>query len=141
MPTGERGPTGGSAGPAHRGARDRFDDHFEHPRNAGGLPGAHGTVEVENPVCGDILKLHWIRGSDRSFSEVRFQVFGCPAAIAAGSVLTEWILGSTRERLEALSTDDIAASLGGLARERVHAARLAVDGLREMLRSIENAGT
>lgn len=123
------------------GPADRFDDHFANPRNAGGLPGANGSVEVENPVCGDILQLHWIRGSDRGFSEVRFQVYGCPAAIAAGSVLTEWILGSTPERLEALSTDDIAASLGGLTQERVHAARLAVDGLREMLRSIQNAGT
>lgn len=123
--------------PGSSGSQASFDEHFDKPRNAGGLPGADGSVEVENPVCGDILQLHWIRGPDRGFRDVRFQVYGCPAAIAAASILTEWILGSTRERLESLSAEDIAASLGGLSRERFHAARLAADGLREMLRRSE----
>src|SRR2546430_16800117 len=69
-------------------------DHFRNPRNAGELPGATATVEVSNPVCGDILKLA-ARIVDARIAEVRFLCRGCTTSIACASVLTERLTGRT----------------------------------------------
>ena len=116
-----------------------FDDHFRQPRNAGVLQDADGQVEVDNPVCGDELVLYWkLDGAadSRTISDARFQVYGCPAAIAAGSVLTELIVGKNPAALSSLGEGEVENALGGLSSQRRHAAVLAADALQAMLKAI-----
>jgi len=108
-------------------------DHFQHPRNAGELPGANVKIEVSNPVCGDLL--HLAATIDKGMiSEVRFLCRGCTASIACASLLTESIQGKELVSLPALTPDSLAALLGGLAPASFHAAHLAYDGLQALLR-------
>ncbi len=114
-----------------------LDDHFLSPRNAGVLDGADFKVRVENPACGDLLDLYVRRAPDGSLEAGTHQVDGGPAAIAAGSVLTEMVRGRTREELEAIGHEEISAALGRLPDEKIHAAHLARDALRAALRALE----
>jgi len=107
-------------------------DHFERPRNAGELPPPALTVEVSNPVCGDILHL-WVLLDAGCIREIRFKAKGCVAAIASGSMLTELILGKRLAEAQQLSANDIATALGGLPPESGHAAELAADALKNAL--------
>jgi nitrogen fixation protein NifU and related proteins len=114
----------------------RLLDHFEHPRNAGELPGATVKVEVSNPVCGDILQLAAIvdQGAIR---EVRFLCRGCTASIACASYLTQSIQGRELSELSPVSPDSLAAALDGLPDASFHAAQLAHDALQALLRAAE----
>jgi nitrogen fixation protein NifU and related proteins len=114
----------------------RLLDHFEHPRNAGELPGATVKVEVSNPVCGDILQLAAIvdQGAIR---EVRFLCRGCTASIACASYLTQSIQGRELSELSSVSPDSLAAALDGLPDASFHAAQLAHDALQALLREAE----
>ncbi len=107
----------------------RLLDHFQNPRNVGELPPPAQVVEAANPVCGDILRLSVLLESGR-VSEARFQVRGCTASIAAGSALTEMLIGKTLDELSAIVTKDVEAALDGLIPESKHAAVLCVDALR-----------
>ena len=113
---------------------ERLLDHFQNPRNVGELPPPAITVEVTNPVCGDILRLAARWEGDR-VAEVRYKTRGCTASIAAGSALTELLAGKTREELARLTARDVEAGVGGLATESKHAAVLAVDAVRALLAS------
>jgi len=113
--------------------RSALDDHFRSPRNAGMLEDADLSVRVENPVCGDILHLHIRRDPAGRIAACRFQVYGCPAAIAAGSALTELIEGRSAGELARIGRETITAALGGLAADRVHAAVLARDAIEAAL--------
>ena len=113
-----------------------FDDHFRSPRNTGVLEDADGRVKVENPVCGDVLVLSWKAAPEAMIEAVRFQVIGCPAAIAAGSLLTEMIVGGDAKSLAAVGADEIAAALGGLGTSNFHAAVLAADALEALIKKL-----
>src|SRR5579862_9845684 len=104
-------------------------DHFQNPRNVGELAPPAVIVEVENPACGDILRLS-VRFEGDRVAEARYKIRGCTASIAAGSALTTWMTGRTRADLKALGTADIEAGVGGLAAESKHAAVLCVDGVK-----------
>ncbi|MCH2375438.1 MAG: iron-sulfur cluster assembly scaffold protein [Planctomycetes bacterium] len=106
-----------------------LDEHFLQPRNTGVLEDADFTVRVENPVCGDLMDLHVRHGPDGRVDACRFQVYGCPAAIAAGSMLTELVVGKSCEELRALRRDDLLESLGDFPRRQVHAVHLAYDAV------------
>lgn len=107
-------------------------DHFQNPRNAGApLSPPAVTVEVSNPACGDILRLS-ARIEDGKIREVRYQVRGCTASIAAGSALTELLLGRAAGDLANLGADDVAAAVGGLEPASRHAAALCVDAVRAL---------
>ena len=93
---------------------------------------ADGRVEVENPICGDLLVLTWKLSGQGELETVRFQVYGCPAAIAAGSLLTELALDRSVAAFRELGADDMAHALGGLEETHFHAAVLAADGLKAM---------
>ncbi len=108
-------------------------DHFENPRNVGELPPPAKAVQVGNPVCGDILRLS-MRFDGDTVAEARFKSRGCTASIAAGSALTEWAIGKTRQQLLLTKPGDIESALGGLIAESKHAAVLCVDALRELLK-------
>ncbi|HET7768687.1 MAG TPA: iron-sulfur cluster assembly scaffold protein [Chloroflexota bacterium] len=113
-------------------------DHFQHPRNLGDLDRPDAVAEVENPACGDRTRLA-IRVRDRKITEARFRTEGCPAAIAASSMLTEMILGKTLEDAARLRDTDVAAALGGLPRNKLHCSVLAEDVIREVIEQYEKA--
>lgn len=109
-------------------------DHFQNPRNVGELPDADAVrVEVSNPACGDIMRLA-ARFEAGVVAEVRFKVRGCTASIAAGSALTEMMVGRSRDGLKAICPQDVEAAVGGLAPASRHAAVLCMDALQQVLR-------
>jgi nitrogen fixation NifU-like protein len=110
-------------------------DHFQNPRNAGELPGATATVEVSNPVCGDILKLA-ARVVGGRIEEVRFLCRGCTTAIACASLLTEQLRGRTPGDARVITADSLSESLGQLPSATFHGAQLAADGLRALLQKL-----
>jgi nitrogen fixation protein NifU and related proteins len=112
-------------------------EHFQHPRNAGELPEANVTVQVSNPVCGDVLRLAAVIENGR-VSQLRFLCRGCTASIACASWLTESVQGKQLGAVGYITPDFVAASLGGLPAASSHAAHLACDGLVALLRE---AGT
>jgi len=114
---------------------EAFLDHFKNPRNVGELAPPAVTVEISNPICGDILRLS-ARFEGERVAEVRYKVRGCTASIAAGSALTEWLAGRTRAEIEALQTGVIEAAVGGLTPESRHAAVLCLDGVKAVLRRL-----
>lgn len=109
-------------------------DHFQNPRNVGELGPPAVTVEVSNPACGDILRLS-VRFEGDVAAEARYKTRGCTASIAAGSALTEWIVGKTRAELAGLTSGTVEEAVGGLEPESKHAAVLCVDGVRAVLKA------
>jgi nitrogen fixation NifU-like protein len=107
-------------------------NHFRNPRNAGELADATATVEVSNPVCGDILKLA-ARVVEGRIAEVRFLCRGCTTSIACASLLTEQICGQTAAELRTLTPDTLSKDLGGLPPATFHGAQLAIDGLKALI--------
>jgi len=110
-------------------------DHFRNPRNAGELPGASVTVEVSNPVCGDILKLS-ARIVDGRIAETRFLCRGCTTSIASASVLTEKLRGCSLAEARAITAESLSDMLGGLPPATFHGAQLAADAVRALLQSL-----
>lgn len=103
-------------------------DHFQNPRNAGELAGADAMAEIENPACGDVLRLT-LKASAGRITEARFKAKGCVAAIACGSALTELIVGKTFSEIEDLRREDLITAVGGLPQASAHAAHLALEAL------------
>ncbi|HEX9119698.1 MAG TPA: iron-sulfur cluster assembly scaffold protein [Terriglobales bacterium] len=110
-------------------------DHFEHPRNVGELTDASAIAQVENPACGDVIKL-WLRIEERRIVEVRFRAKGCVPAIACGSALTEMIAGRTLSEARAVRRIELVMKLGGLPTASLHASHLAIDVLGKALSQI-----
>jgi nitrogen fixation NifU-like protein len=113
-------------------------DHFQHPRNVGKLPNATASVEVTNPVCGDILHLA-ARVEDQCIVEARFLCQGCTTAIACASFLTVKLTGAKLSHASAITAESISAGLGQLAPATMHAAQLAADALAALLAKIKAA--
>ena len=110
-------------------------DHFENPRNAGDLPAPDVTVQVENPACGDILKLT-LKIADGRISEIGFRAKGCVPAIACGSALTELVKGRSLAETSNLSREELVQRVGGLPEASSHASYLAMDALAAALRKL-----
>ena len=111
-------------------------EHFRNPRNVGELPAPAITVDVSNPVCGDILRLSALI-AEGCVLETAYKVRGCTASIAAGSALTELIAGRNRDALAAVTKEDIEAAVGGLSNESKHAAALCLDAVRALLKAVK----
>lgn len=109
-------------------------DHFQNPRNVGELPPPAVTVRVENPACGDILQLA-VEWEGQTVREARYRTRGCTASIAAGSALSEWLPGRSREALGALTAADVETWVGGLPAASKHVATLCLDAVRALLRA------
>ena len=114
-------------------------EHFKNPRNVGELEPPAVRVEVTNPACGDILRLSALF-ENGSVSQVRYKARGCTASIAAGSALTELMLGRTAEDLGRLGAADVERAVGGLIPESRHAAALCADALRTLLKAAARSG-
>jgi nitrogen fixation NifU-like protein len=112
-------------------------DHFEHPRNPGEVPNPDASVQVENPACGDILKLT-LQVKDGRISEIRFRAKGCVPAMACGSALTELVKGKTLDEARSLRRQEVAAAVGGLPEASSHASHLAIDALSAVLKQIKS---
>jgi nitrogen fixation NifU-like protein len=110
-------------------------DHFQNPRNAGEISDPDATAEVENPACGDILRLT-LKVSDGRIVAARFKARGCVASMACGSALTEIVSGKTVREARAVQLEQIAAAVGGLPQASTHAAHLALDVLSAALKQI-----
>lgn len=110
-------------------------DHFRNPRNAGELAGATTTIEVTNPVCGDILKLS-ARFESGRIAEARFLCRGCTTAIACASLLTEQLRGRTPAEARAITPDFLSSLLGGLPPATFHGAQLAADAVAALLQKL-----
>jgi len=112
-------------------------DHFRNPRNAGELPSATATIEVTNPVCGDVLKL-FARFESGRIAEARFLCRGCTTAIACASLLTERLRGSTPAEVRGITAESLSASLGGLPPATFHGAQLAADATVALLQKLSS---
>jgi nitrogen fixation protein NifU and related proteins len=112
-------------------------DHFRNPRNAGELPAASATVEVSNPVCGDILKLS-ARIVDGRIAETRFLCRGCTTSIASASVLTEKLRGCSLAEARAITAESVSDVLGGLPLATFHGAQLAADAVCALLQGLSS---
>jgi len=110
-------------------------DHFKNPRNAGELPNASATVEVTNPVCGDIMQLAVRLEGDR-MADVRFKTRGCVTAIACGSLLTEMLHGKTLAEVRGITAAQISDALGGLPPATAHGSQLARDAVEALLAAL-----
>ncbi|MBS1855495.1 MAG: iron-sulfur cluster assembly scaffold protein [Acidobacteria bacterium] len=119
----------------HRMYPERLIDHFQNPRNVGDLGPDATAVEVSNPACGDILRLS-VRFAGERVAEVRYKVRGCTASIAAGSALTEWMTGKSRDELGAFTTAVVDEAVGGLPPASRHAAVLCADGVQALLQRL-----
>ncbi len=113
-------------------------DHFERPRNVGALADATHTACVTNPVCGDSLTLT-LRVEGNRIADARFQAEGCAPTYAAASLLTVQIIGQKVTWAASLDPPRVTNWLGGLPPGKEHAAHLAIDALREALRSPRSA--
>jgi nitrogen fixation NifU-like protein len=114
---------------------DAVLDHFQHPRNAGELPGANAKVEVSNPVCGDVLQLA-VRIDGERITEARFLCRGCTTSIACASLLTEQLRDRTLGEARSLNAESLSHLLGGLPAATFHGAELAADAIATILRNI-----
>src|SRR5260370_19177051 len=112
---------------------DAILEHFNNPHNAGELPDASVTVEVTNPVCGDILRLS-VRLDAERIAAARFKAQGCVAAIASSSVLTDLLVGKSATELRAIVAQQISSALGGLPPATFHAAQLCGDAVAALLK-------
>lgn len=107
-------------------------DHFQYPRNPGEIVPADVSAQIENPACGDVLKLTAKLDGER-LADIRFMAKGCVPAMACGSVITELVKGRTASEALRIGKEDVVNAVGGLPAASGHAAQLAVDTLTALL--------
>jgi nitrogen fixation NifU-like protein len=110
-------------------------DHFQHPRNPGEVVGPDASVQLENPVCGDVIKLT-LRVVDSRIEEIRFLAQGCVPAIACASMLTELVKGKTLAEARQLRRQELVKAIGGLPKVSLHASHLAMDAFNAAIRNL-----
>ena len=112
---------------------EKVMEHFRNPRNMGEIPDADGVGTVGNPVCGDLMIIY-IKVRDNRIADVKFKTFGCGAAIATSSMITELAKGKTLGEAMKITRGDVAESLGGLPAIKMHCSNLAADGLHAAIK-------
>ncbi len=113
---------------------EKVMDHFQNPRNVGTIEDADGVGKVGNPVCGDMMEFY-IKVKDNRIDDVKFKTFGCGAAIAVSSMVSEMAKGKTLEEAMAITNADVAEELDGLPKNKLHCSNLGADALHK---AIEN---
>ena len=111
---------------------EKVMDHFANPRNVGEIKDASGVGEVGNPVCGDMMKFY-IKVENNIIKDVKFKTFGCGAAIAVSSMVSEMAMGKTIEEALALTNEAVAKELGGLPPNKLHCSNLGADALHKAI--------
>jgi nitrogen fixation NifU-like protein len=107
---------------------DKVMDHFQNPRNVGVIKDADGVGQVGNPVCGDMMTFY-IKVADGRLADVKFQTFGCGAAIAVSSIVSEMAMGKTLDEAMKITNSLVAEELGGLPKNKLHCSNLGADAL------------
>ena len=107
-------------------------DHFTNPRNVGEMPDADGVGEEGNPVCGDAMKI-FIKVKDDVITDVKFQTFGCGAAIAVSSIVTEIAKGMTLDKAMEITKASLSEALDGLPPQKMHCSNLGADALHKAI--------
>jgi len=113
---------------------DKVMEHFQNPRNVGVIEDADGVGKVGNPVCGDMMTFY-IKVKEDRLADIKFQTFGCGAAIAVSSIVSEMAMGKTLDEAMAITNKLVAEELGGLPKNKLHCSNLGADALHE---AIEN---
>ncbi len=113
---------------------EKVMEHFQNPRNVGVIKDADGIGQVGNPVCGDMMTFY-IKVKDDRLEDVKFQTFGCGAAIAVSSMISEMAIGKTIAEAMKISNKSVAQELGGLPKNKLHCSNLGADALHK---AIEN---
>lgn len=108
---------------------EKVMEHFSNPRNVGEIEDADGIGRVGSPSCGDTMDIY-IKVKDGVLTDVKFRTFGCAAAIASSSMMTEMAKGKTIEEVLEITRDDVADELGGLPEAKMHCSNLASDAIR-----------
>lgn len=111
---------------------EKVMDHFMHPRNVGTIEDADGVGEVGNPVCGDMMTFYIKVNGDR-LDDVKFQTFGCGAAIAVSSMVSEMAMGKTLDEAMAITNRAVADELEGLPTNKLHCSNLGADALHKAI--------
>ena len=111
---------------------DKVMEHFRNPRNVGEIPDADGIGNVGNAVCGDIMRL-FIKVKDEIITDAKFMTFGCGAAIATSSMITEMVKGKTIEEALKVSNRAVAEALGGLPKVKMHCSVLGEQALKSAI--------
>jgi nitrogen fixation NifU-like protein len=111
---------------------EKVMDHFANPRNVGEIENADGIGKVGNPVCGDIMNLY-LRVENNVITDAKFKTFGCGAAIATSSMVTELVKGKTIDEALGISNRAVAEALGGLPPIKMHCSVLAEEALRSAI--------
>ena len=107
---------------------EKVMDHFAAPRNVGEIKDADGTGEIGNPTCGDMMTFY-IKVKDDVIEDVKFKTFGCGAAIAVSSMVSEMAKGKTLDEASKITNADVAEELGGLPKNKMHCSNLGADAL------------
>ncbi|MBU4489540.1 MAG: Fe-S cluster assembly scaffold protein NifU [Actinobacteria bacterium] len=118
-------------------------DHFMNPRNVGEIEDADGIGEIGNPVCGDMMSFYIKVDDNDRLSDVKFKTFGCGAAIAVSSMVSEMATGKTIDEALEITRDAVADKLGGLPKNKLHCSNLGADALHNAIedyRSKQQAG-
>ena len=103
-------------------------DHFTAPRNVGEIKNADGMGEIGNPTCGDMMTFY-IKVKDNVLEDIKFKTFGCGAAIAVSSMVSEMAIGKTLDEAMKITNKDVAKELGGLPKNKLHCSNLGADAL------------
>jgi nitrogen fixation NifU-like protein len=111
---------------------EKVMDHFMNPRNVGNVEIPDGVGEVGNPVCGDIMHIE-IKVEDNVIQDIKFKTFGCAAAIATSSMVTEMVKGKTLQEAEKITNQAVAEALDGLPPVKMHCSNLAADAVHEAI--------
>ncbi|MCF8107307.1 MAG: iron-sulfur cluster assembly scaffold protein [Desulfohalobiaceae bacterium] len=119
---------------------EKVMDHFSDPRNMGAMDDPDGVGEVGNPVCGDAMTVY-IKVKDDKLQDVKFKTFGCVAAIAVSSMVSELARGLSLEEAKRISKQAIADSLEGLPKEKMHCSNLGAEALGKAIEDYEQRET
>ena len=111
---------------------EKVMDHFSNPRNVGEIENPDGVGEVGNASCGDIMKI-FLKVENNVITDVKFKTFGCGAAIAVSSMVTEMVKGKTLDEALAISKEAVANELGGLPPQKMHCSMLGSDALKKAI--------
>jgi len=112
-------------------------DHFKKPRNVGVIEQADGVGEIGNPLCGDMMSIY-LKVNNERIEDIKFQTFGCGAAIAVSSMLTEIAKGKTIEEAKKITNKDVAEALDGLPKNKLHCSNLGADALHAAIQNYED---
>ena len=108
---------------------DKVLEHFFDPKNIGEIPDADGVGTIGDPACGDCIKVY-IKVEDRRITDIKFKVYGCPAAIGTSSITTEIAMGKTLDEAYQIDDEDVIRALGGLPDQKIHCSVLCPAALR-----------